>query len=93
VRTQWQPRKQWHPDWCGRGHRCGLGEHRSLPVVADLKNIGRIVLTRVLGRDGRERVEITGSAYLSDSEDVARKQLQSTLDGLVSVLQRASQAA
>lgn len=22
-----------HPEWCGRGHRCGLGEHRSDPAT------------------------------------------------------------
>ena len=84
--------KYGHPEWCGRGHHCGLGEHRSLPVVAELDNVGRVVLTRVLGRDGRERMEITGSAYLSESESTARRQLQDTLTGLVSVLQRAATA-
>jgi hypothetical protein len=82
--------KYGHPEWCARGHHCGLGEHRSLPVVAELDNIGRVVLTRVLGRDGRERMEITGSAYLSPTEPVARRQLQDTLTGLVGVLQRAA---
>jgi hypothetical protein len=82
--------KQGHPEWCARGHHCGLGEHRSLPVVAELDSVGRVVLTRVLGRDGRERMEITGSAYLSRSEPVARRQLQDTLTGLVDVLQRAA---
>ncbi len=79
-----------HPEWCARGHHCGLGEHRSLPVVAEMDGVGRVVMTRVLGRDGRERMEITGSAYLSDSEPTARRQLQDTLTGLVSVLQRAA---
>lgn len=82
--------KYGHPEWCGRGHHCGLGEHRSLPVVAEMDSVGRVVLTRVLGRDGRERMEITGSAYLSRSEPIARRQLQDTLTGLVSVLQRAA---
>ena len=79
-----------HPDWCARGHHCGLGEHRSLPVVAELDNVGRVVLTRVLGRDGRERMEITGSAYLAESETLARRQLHNTLTGLVEVLRRAA---
>ena len=82
--------KYGHPEWCARGHHCGLGEHRSLPVVAEMDSVGRVVLTRVLGRDGRERMEITGSAFLSTSEPVARRQLQDTLTGLVSVLQRAA---
>ena len=59
-------------------------------MVAELDSVGRVVLTRVLGRDGRERMEITGSAYLSRSEPTARRQLQDTLTGLVSVLQRAA---
>jgi len=59
-------------------------------VVAELDSVGRVVLTRVLGRDGRERMEITGSAYLSRSESIARRQLQDTLTGLVDVLQRAA---
>jgi hypothetical protein len=50
-------------------------------------------MTRVLGRDGRERMEITGSAYLSESEAAARRQLHSTLTGLVAVLQRAAVVA
>ena len=64
-----------------------------MPVVAEMDHIGRVVMTRVLGRDGRERMEITGSAYLADSEPAARRQLHSTLTGLVAVLQRAAVAA
>src|SRR5262249_6905456 len=86
-------RRYGHPEWCGRGHHCGLGEHRSLPVVAEMEHIGRVVMTRVLGRDGRERMEITGSAFLADTEPVARHQLHSTLPGLARCLPRPATAA
>jgi hypothetical protein len=56
-------------------------------VVAELEGVGRVVLTRVLGRDGRERMEITGSAYLPKDEQKARRRLQATLDGFMRVLQ------
>src|SRR5262245_59244299 len=83
-------RRYGHPQWCARGHHCGLGEHRSMPIVVEMDGIGRVVLTRVLCRDGRERMELTGSAYLSESESAARRQLQSTLSGLARVLHRAA---
>jgi hypothetical protein len=58
-------------------------------MVVEIPSIGRVVMTRVRGRDGRERMELTGSAYLSPSEPVARRQLHSTLTGMVSVLRGA----
>jgi hypothetical protein len=61
-----------------------------MPIVVEMDRVGRVVLTRVLGRDGRERMELTGSAYLSDSEPAARRQLQRTLTGLARLLQRAA---
>jgi len=59
-------------------------------MVVEIESVGRVVMTRVRGRDGRERLELTGSAYLSPSEPVARRQLRSTLTGMVSVLRRAT---
>jgi hypothetical protein len=61
-----------------------------MPIVVEMDRVGRVVLTRVLGRDGRERMELTGSAYLSPSESAARRQLQRTLTGLAQLLQRAA---
>ena len=87
---RWLVRRYGHPDWCGRGHHCGLGEHRSLPIVVEIEQVGRVVMTRVLGRDDRERMEITGSAYLVRPEEAARHQLHSTLTGMVEVLRRAA---
>ena len=58
-------------------------------MMVEIPSIGRVVMTRVRGRDGRERMELTGSAYLSPSESVARRQLHSTLTGMVSVLRGA----
>lgn len=86
-------RRYGHPEWCAQGHHCGLGEHRSMPVVVDIDDIGRVVLTRVLTRDGRQRMELTGSAYLADAEPAARGQLHDTLSGLVALLRRAAVAA
>ncbi len=47
-----------HPDWCAKGHACGLGEHRAQPVTLDAGQRGVIVLTRVLAATGRQHVEI-----------------------------------
>lgn len=64
-----------HPDWCARGHRCNLGEHRADPVVVDVPGTGRLVLTRVLGADGRQHAEIRASVELADHDGHARLQL------------------
>ena len=55
-------------------------------MVVEIESVGRVVMTRVRGSDGRERMELTGSAYLSPSEPVARRQLHATLSGMVAVL-------
>lgn len=55
-----------HTGWCAGGHRCGLGEHRSDPLVVDLGARGRIVAVRVLSREtGTERLEIRHSLLLA----------------------------
>ena len=75
-----------HPEWCARGHRCGLGEHRAHPVVMEVDGVGKVLLTRVLGANGRERMELTGSAYLTAKGPAARRQVDRTLRGFASVL-------
>ena len=78
-----------HPAWCARGHRCGLGEHRSEPHVVQVPGAGRAVLTRVRAVDGHDRVEALISAPLSDHEPRARWQLGVLLAGVGRVLGRA----
>jgi hypothetical protein len=64
-----------HPDWCSRGHRCGLGEHRADPIVIDTPADGRIVLTRVEASNGHNHAEVTLRVQLSDHEAIATQQL------------------
>jgi hypothetical protein len=56
-----------HTDWCARDHRCGLGEHRSEPLVVDLGRAGRIVATRVRSRTGAEWLDVRHSLRLNPS--------------------------
>jgi hypothetical protein len=55
-----------HTDWCARGHRCNLAEHRSDPETYAIPG-GHIVLTRVLGRTGEwvEMLGVTRESYES----------------------------
>ena len=82
-----------HPAWCARGHQCGLGEHRARPVILDVGGLGKVTLTRVLARNGRERMELTGSAYLAPTEPEARQQLNHTIRGFAEVVHRAAENA
>lgn len=64
-----------HPDWCAGGHRCNLGEHRAEPVVVELPGVGVLVLTRVLGADGRQHAEIRATVRLPEHDGAARLRL------------------
>lgn len=75
-----------HPDWCAGGHRCNLGEHRADPVVVDVEGVGRLVLTRVLGRDGRQHADIRITAELVEHEGYARLQLVRLVQRLTAAL-------
>jgi hypothetical protein len=81
-----------HPEWCARGHKCNLGEHRSLPNVVELDGVGKVLVTRVLSRNGRERMEMTGSMYLAPTAHDARRQVNQTLNGFAAVMNRAATA-
>ncbi len=59
-----------HPDWCAKGHACGLGEHRAHPVTLDAGSRGVIVLTRVLAATGRQHVEIRTRITLANAGEV-----------------------
>lgn len=54
-------RDKQHPDWCGRNHVCTAagprGEHRSYPMTVDV-DAGRLVVTRIRTRTGRDQVEL-----------------------------------
>jgi hypothetical protein len=81
-----------HPAWCGRGHRCGLGQHRSHPHVVDVAGVGRAVLTRVLDARGREHAEVLVRLELADVEGRARWQLTELLRGIGAAMGRARRA-
>jgi hypothetical protein len=75
-----------HPAWCARGHRCGLGEHRSAPIVADLPGHIRAVLVRVHTNDGSDHADIRIRAALHPIEPAARRQLATLLAGLTQLV-------
>jgi hypothetical protein len=79
-----------HVDWCAEGHRCGLGEHRSHPHVVEVPGAGRVVLTRVQSRDGREHAEIRATVRLSADEPRARWQLARLMTELGRVVRMAA---
>jgi hypothetical protein len=79
-----------HPAWCGRGHHCGMGEHRAAPIALT-GELGRVLLTRVRTADGRQHAEITVTVPLGDTETVARKQLWSLMRDLRILLDRTKQ--
>jgi len=81
-----------HPAWCARGHRCNLGEHRAHPMVMEVDGVGKVLLTRVLGTNGRERMEVTGSAYLTGRGQAANRQVDRTLRGFAQVMASAAAA-
>lgn len=77
-----------HPDWCAKGHQCGLGEHRASPVRLEAPGRGVIVLTRVQAVDGREHVEIRTRIGLASGEHNARVHLARILNELDAHLRR-----
>jgi hypothetical protein len=77
---------QRHPDWCARGHRCGLGEHRSDPIGVQIPGSGHARLTRVQGADGREHAEIRMQVALPASEPHARYRLAALLTHLETLI-------
>jgi hypothetical protein len=77
-----------HPDWCARGHRCGLGEHRSIPVTVATAGAGLVVLTRILAAGGREHVEIRVRIGLAPGEASARAHLAQIVTGFAALLRR-----
>lgn len=75
-----------HPTWCARGHRCGLGEHRSDPIRVSLPRVGSLVLTRVQATGGRQYAEIRASLRLGEDETQARARLSGLLDDLTHLM-------
>jgi hypothetical protein len=77
-----------HPDWCAKGHHCGLGEHRAQPVRLDAPGRGVIVLTRVRSADGGQHVEVRTRIRLAPGESRARAHLVRILAELDAHLRR-----
>jgi hypothetical protein len=73
----WRDSDAGHTDWCARGTRCGLGEHRSEPTRLTAP-YGGLVLTGVRGRNGRDYLEVVGSVYIDGWEQA--DQLAAALD-------------
>ncbi|MDG4753792.1 hypothetical protein O7630_22905 [Micromonospora sp. WMMD718] len=82
-----------HTRWCGRDHRCGLGEHRSPEIVVDLPGRARAVLVRVRTATGREHAEVRVRVALAPGEVAARRQLVGLLNDLRMAVTRAAIAA
>ena len=76
------PARTPHTAWCARDHKCALGEHRADPIVVDLSQLGRGVLTRLEGTDGREYAEIRVRIPLPRHEGKARLRLAALLSRL-----------
>ncbi|MFD6640163.1 hypothetical protein ACFWDN_30590 [Micromonospora chalcea] len=85
--------RQGHTDWCGRGHRCNLGEHRSPEIVVDIAGRSRAVLVRVRTAGGREHAEVRLRVALAPGEVAARRQLVGLLGDLRQAVTRAAIAA
>ncbi|MBL6277206.1 hypothetical protein JMF97_13665 [Micromonospora fiedleri] len=81
-----------HTDWCGRDHRCGLGEHRSDEIVVDAGR-ARAVLVRVRTAAGRDHAEVRVRVALAPAELAARRQLVGLLDDMRQAVTRAAIAA
>ncbi|MEV2241745.1 hypothetical protein [Micromonospora sp. NPDC049891] len=82
-----------HTDWCGRDHRCNLGEHRSPEIVVDIPARARAVLVRVRTTAGRDHAEIRIRVALAPAEVAARRQLVGLLGDLRNAVTRAAIAA
>lgn len=82
-----------HTPWCGRDHRCGLGEHRSEEIVVDIPGRSRAVLVRVRTAAGREHAEVRVRVALAPSELAARRQLVGLLGDMRQAVTRAAIAA
>ncbi|MFI6229060.1 hypothetical protein ACIBCR_17295 [Micromonospora echinospora] len=81
-----------HTDWCGRDHRCNLGEHRSEEIVVDIAGHARAVLVRVRTTAGREHAEVRVRVALAPGEPAARRQLAGLLTDLRHTVTRAASA-
>ncbi|RBQ03707.1 hypothetical protein DQE82_30200 [Micromonospora sp. LHW51205] len=86
-------RRNAHTDWCGRDHRCGLGEHRSPEIVVDIPGHARAVLVRVRTAAGREHAEVRVRVALAPGELAARRQLVGLLGDLRQAVTRAALTA
>ncbi|WP_018800913.1 hypothetical protein [Salinispora arenicola] len=87
------PRSARHTDWCGRDHRCNLGEHRSDDIVVDLPARARAVLVRARTATGRDHADIRIRVALAPTELAARRQLAGLLGDLRHTVTRAAIAA
>ncbi|WP_430501270.1 hypothetical protein ACQRWP_06700 [Micromonospora trifolii] len=77
-----------HPDWCARGHACGLGEHRAQPVTLRVPGHGVVVLTRVLAADGSQHAEIRTRISLAAGDTNARSHLMRIVSEFDAALRR-----
>ncbi|MGC5378538.1 hypothetical protein ACPXB1_08705 [Micromonospora sp. DT68] len=79
-----------HTEWCGKDHRCNLGEHRSDDIVVDVAGRSRAVLVRVRTAAGREHAEVRVRVALAPTEVAARRQLVGLLGDLRHAVTRAA---
>jgi hypothetical protein len=62
-----------HTDWCAAVYRCGITEHRSPDITADVAG-GRAVMTRVRAGDV-DYAEVRIRIPLSRHDTIARRQV------------------
>ncbi|MEU5935895.1 hypothetical protein [Micromonospora sp. NPDC047187] len=77
-----------HPDWCARGHLCGMGEHRGQPMTLRVPGHGVVVLTRVLAADGSQHAEIHTRISLAAGDTNARAHLMRIVTEFDAALRR-----
>ena len=80
-----------HTAWCGRGHHCGLDEHRSKPTTWTTP-YGAVVATLVQHRQARAAyLELRIRVRIASNETTARRQaadIATDVDGAIRRINR-----
>jgi hypothetical protein len=76
-----------HTDWCGRGHRCNLGEHRSHPQSWRTP-YGGLTATLIQRDTGRAWLELHVQIAIPASELVARHVAADIATGVDTTIRR-----
>jgi hypothetical protein len=78
-----------HTRWCGRGHHCNMGEHRSHPIRWQTP-YGSVVATLVDNPGARRTyLELRASIAIPANETAARRQAAAIATGIDATIRRA----